>query len=59
LTATDDATLFDEEHTAANVNEFHAATVQILADSAPGTFRPKLLRKLPVYEANRGQRHRH
>jgi hypothetical protein len=49
----------NEESTAAMVNELHAATVQILADSAPGTFRPKLLQTLPVYEVLRGQRHRH
>jgi hypothetical protein len=49
----------NEESTAAMVNELHAAMVQILADSAPGTFRPKLLKTLPVYEVLRGQRHRH
>jgi hypothetical protein len=49
----------NEESTAAMVNELHAAMVQILADSAPGTFRLKLLRTFPVYEVLRGQRHRH
>lgn len=50
---------FNEEHTAASVNEVYHVLVQILADSAPGTFRAKLLRTLPVYEVRRGQRHRH
>ncbi len=48
----------NEEHTQAQVNELYHVTVQILADSFPGMFRPILLKTLPRYEPNRGQLHR-
>jgi predicted nucleic acid-binding Zn ribbon protein len=50
---------FNEEHTAASVNELYQTIVQILVDSAPGVFRGKLIRSLPAYQILRGQRHRH